>query len=83
MLSEYISNGLKIKWPNDIYINDKKIGGVLIQNGISGAFIKNTIVGIGLNINEANFPTNLLNPISLLDYTGETHEIAKPILALL
>ena len=43
----------KIKWPNDIYVNGKKICGILIENTFSGNLIKNSIVGIGLNINNA------------------------------
>lgn len=45
----------KIKWPNDIYVNDSKISGMLIENSISGSGIKESIVGIGLNINQTDF----------------------------
>ena len=48
--------GLKIKWPNDIYHGDQKLGGMLIENMIQGGQIKNSIVVIGLNINQQNFP---------------------------
>jgi BirA family biotin operon repressor/biotin-[acetyl-CoA-carboxylase] ligase len=46
---------VKIKWPNDLYISNKKIGGLLIENSIKGEFIVQTIVGVGLNINQDNF----------------------------
>ena len=45
----------KIKWPNDIYVGDKKIAGILIENAILGSNIKHAIVGIGLNVNQTVF----------------------------
>ncbi len=54
-----------IKWPNDIYVNDKKIAGILIQNSIQGNKITNCVAGIGLNVNETEFPVELPNPTSL------------------
>lgn len=45
----------KIKWPNDIYVNDSKIAGVLIENSLQGNQIKRSIVGIGLNVNQREF----------------------------
>ncbi|MFB0925899.1 MAG: biotin--[acetyl-CoA-carboxylase] ligase [Vicingaceae bacterium] len=48
-------NVLKIKWPNDIYCNDKKIAGILIENSINGNNINSSVVGIGLNVNQINF----------------------------
>lgn len=45
----------KIKWPNDIYVGDKKIAGVLIENQLQGSNIRSSIIGIGLNVNQNNF----------------------------
>jgi BirA family biotin operon repressor/biotin-[acetyl-CoA-carboxylase] ligase len=56
---------LKIKWPNDIYYGEGKLGGMLIENMIQGGQIKNAIAGIGLNINQEKFPDWVPNPISL------------------
>ena len=56
---------LKIKWPNDIYYNDKKLGGILIENLVQGEKIKNSVVGVGLNINEGDFPDWVPNAISV------------------
>ncbi len=64
LLSEYKISA-KIKWPNDIYINDKKIAGILIENSIRGNKISNSIIGIGLNINQINFSNTLYNATSL------------------
>lgn len=50
-------DGIKIKWPNDIYVDGKKICGILIQNIFSGTNTMDTVVGIGLNINQINFQT--------------------------
>ncbi|MDR0763554.1 MAG: biotin--[acetyl-CoA-carboxylase] ligase, partial [Bacteroidales bacterium] len=61
-----------LKWPNDIYIGDKKLAGILFENKISGGsgesncgeFYK-SIIGIGLNVNQKKFPASLPNPTSL------------------
>jgi BirA family biotin operon repressor/biotin-[acetyl-CoA-carboxylase] ligase len=45
----------QIKWPNDILIRGKKIAGILIENQLSGEFISNSIIGIGLNVNQTQF----------------------------
>lgn len=49
------ANHLKVKWSNDIYYKDAKLGGILIENTLEGTNIKNAIVGIGLNINQTQF----------------------------
>jgi BirA family biotin operon repressor/biotin-[acetyl-CoA-carboxylase] ligase len=64
-LHPLLGDELKIKWPNDIYYDDKKLGGMLIENMIQGGQIKNAIVGIGLNINQENFPEGAANPTSV------------------
>ena len=55
----------KIKWPNDIYIGDRKVAGILIQNQIQGKTIKSSVIGIGINVSQESFPNELPNPISL------------------
>ncbi|MDN3550729.1 biotin--[acetyl-CoA-carboxylase] ligase [Mucilaginibacter aquaedulcis] len=54
-LRPYLGDKLKIKWPNDIYYDDRKLGGILIETHLQGNQIKNAIIGIGLNINQDNF----------------------------
>ncbi|NLA25594.1 MAG: biotin--[acetyl-CoA-carboxylase] ligase [Bacteroidales bacterium] len=56
----------KIKWPNDILINDKKVCGILIENTLLGENIRNIIIGIGLNINEEKFPEEISKKASSL-----------------
>ena len=68
-VSEFLSTyGIKaqIKWPNDIYVDEKKICGILIENSFRGKSISSSIIGIGLNINQRNFNVNLPNPTSML-----------------
>ncbi|MBQ9254429.1 MAG: biotin--[Bacteroidales bacterium] len=69
-LKEYIKEGVKIKWPNDIYVNDNKICGMLIQNKLLGSSFAGVYCGIGININQKNF---LLapNPTSIYIETGK------------
>jgi BirA family biotin operon repressor/biotin-[acetyl-CoA-carboxylase] ligase len=55
----------KIKWPNDIYYCNKKLGGILIENQLIGNKVNYSIVGIGINVNQKNFTSNAPNPISL------------------
>lgn len=64
--------GVSIKWPNDIYWKNKKIGGILIENSLQGNSIKHSIIGVGLNINQLEFPPNLPNPVSLKQIIGKT-----------
>jgi BirA family biotin operon repressor/biotin-[acetyl-CoA-carboxylase] ligase len=64
-LEPLLGDKLKIKWPNDIYYDDFKLGGMLIENMIQGGQIKNAIIGIGLNVNQESFPAALSNAISV------------------
>jgi BirA family biotin operon repressor/biotin-[acetyl-CoA-carboxylase] ligase len=74
-LKRYISV-CAIKWPNDIYVNNDKIAGILIENSIMGDKIKNTISGIGLNINQEKFLSKAPNPVSLSLLTGSGYDLA-------
>jgi len=73
--SQYSQN-VYIKWPNDIWIDNKKIAGILIENSILGNKINNCIVGIGININQIDFPNEIPNPISLKKITGVEHNLS-------
>ena len=75
-----ITNDVKIKWPNDIYIKNKKVAGILIENTIQGEYITKTIIGIGVNINQTEFDKLLPNPISLKNITNKNYNL-KDILA--
>jgi BirA family biotin operon repressor/biotin-[acetyl-CoA-carboxylase] ligase len=60
-----LGDKLKIKWPNDVYYDDQKLGGMLIENLVQGGQIKNSIIGIGLNVNQHDFPTAVSNATSV------------------
>lgn len=82
-LPEEHKRRLSIKWPNDIYYEDKKIAGILIEHSITGSTIDYSILGIGLNLNETNFPAELPNPISLKQITGQDYDPEEVLLRLL
>ncbi len=69
-LHQYSAN-IAIKWPNDIYYTNKKLGGILIENLIKGNRMKYSIVGVGLNIKNIDFPAKLPNPISLESFVNK------------
>ncbi|WP_231582671.1 biotin--[acetyl-CoA-carboxylase] ligase [Pedobacter sp. BMA] len=58
-LGAFIPHGIYVKWPNDIYFQNKKLGGILIENTLTGSLIKASIIGIGLNINQEEFSDNI------------------------
>lgn len=70
-LESYIYNKVEIKWPNDIYVGDRKICGILIENRLQGSTIKDSIVGIGLNVNQTAFISDAPNPVSLFQLLGK------------
>lgn len=61
---------VSVKWPNDIYTGMQKICGMLIENSVSGKYIRTSVLGIGINVNQASFPENLPNPVSMKIITG-------------
>lgn len=67
---------VQLKWPNDIYIKDKKVAGILIQNTLSHAKIQSCIVGIGLNVNQTVFKSNAPNPTSLQLVTQQSFDLS-------
>ena len=79
-LKSILGDGLKVKWPNDIYYGNKKLGGMLIENILQGSQIKNSIIGIGLNINQNNFPEKAGNPTSVKQILQRDYDL-KNILA--
>ncbi len=70
---------LTLKWPNDIYFADRKLGGILIENTLSGAYVTRSVTGIGLNINQKTFTSDAPNPISLSQICGMDFRL-RPIL---
>lgn len=67
----------RVKWPNDIYVGDRKIAGILIENSIMGMEITDSIIGIGLNVNQKEFLSDAPNPESMTRLTGEEYDIME------
>lgn len=67
----------RIKWPNDIYVGNKKICGMLIENTLSSGQVASSIVGIGLNVNQEAFSPELLNPTSMYKASGEKYSLEE------
>lgn len=79
---DQFADDIRIKWPNDIYWKERKIAGILIENSLQGKIIENSIIGIGLNLNQQIFPAELPNPVSLRQITA-TEQDKNYILDLL
>lgn len=80
-LRMYIGD-VHIKWPNDIYWHDHKLGGTLIECKLSGKMVKDCIIGIGIDVNQQEFENLTKNPISLFQITGreiDREELLKSI----
>ena len=74
-LTALAGDGFTVKWPNDVYWQDKKICGMLLENSLDGSDIATCIVGIGLNVNQERFVSDAPNPVSLLNITGQEHDL--------
>ncbi|MDE5420821.1 biotin--[acetyl-CoA-carboxylase] ligase [Ancylomarina sp. DW003] len=81
-LSSYIEN-VSVKWPNDIYVGDKKIAGILIEQSIMGTHLSHSVCGLGLNINQEKFVSDAPNPISLNMLTNEIYNIEEELSKIL
>ena len=77
-ISDFLSrhtDRCRIKWPNDIYVNNDKIAGILIENSLMDNEIKSSVAGIGFNINQVDFMSDAPNPVSLKMITGCEHDL--------
>ena len=73
-LDKYIATEVALKWPNDLMVKRKKIGGILIQNALSGSQIQSSVIGIGMNINQRQF-SSAPNPTSLALLNNKFYEL--------
>ena len=67
--------GFRVKWPNDIYYDDQKICGMLIENSLEGRNIAYSVIGVGININQTRFLSDAPNPVSLRQITGNDYDL--------
>lgn len=70
-----VPGAVALKWPNDLYVGDCKIGGILIENSLDGRSIRRAIVGIGLNVNQVEFRSDAPNPVSLAMLTSRRYDV--------
>ena len=80
-VSQHVSD-VAVKWPNDVYVGNQKIAGILIENFIIGDCMTKTIAGVGLNINQKHFMSDAPNPVSLRQLTGKTYRLENCLQAL-
>jgi len=74
-IEKTINSKVLIKWPNDIYVDNKKIAGILIEHSIMDDMLYNSIIGIGINVNQNQFPDDIPNPISMKLITGKEYDL--------
>ena len=74
-LTAEAGDGFSVKWPNDVYWQDKKVCGMLLENSLDGTDIATCIVGIGINVNQERFLSDAPNPVSLINITGREHDL--------
>ena len=74
-LTAAADDGFTVKWPNDVYWQDKKVCGMLIENSLDGSDIATCIIGIGINVNQEHFVSDAPNPVSLTGITGKEHDL--------
>ena len=74
-LSDEAGQGFTVKWPNDVYWQDNKVCGMLIENSLDGTDIARSIIGIGINVNQERFVSDAPNPVSLINITGREHDL--------
>jgi BirA family biotin operon repressor/biotin-[acetyl-CoA-carboxylase] ligase len=79
----YFINKVSIKWPNDILVDQQKIGGILIETSVQGECIKNAVIGIGINVNEGKFPSHLTQACSFYTINHKHYAVLELIPELL
>ncbi len=77
------ATAFSLKWPNDIYWKNQKLGGILIENSLRGGKITECIIGIGLNINQTTFYSDAPNPVSLRQISGRRHRLMDVLQTIL
>jgi BirA family biotin operon repressor/biotin-[acetyl-CoA-carboxylase] ligase len=73
---------ISIKWPNDLYAGNQKIGGILIENSIMGAILETSLAGIGVNINQTRFAPDIPNPVSFIHILRHETMLKDALLSL-
>ena len=83
-LPNHLATEVRLKWPNDVYVGKQKIAGILVQNGLRGSAVSWSVIGIGLNVNEKNFPESLQqSATSLALLANQTFDLEEVLAFLL
>ncbi|WP_370089259.1 biotin--[acetyl-CoA-carboxylase] ligase [Ekhidna sp.] len=80
-LKGFIHKSISLKWPNDVYVEDRKIAGVLIENNLRGSMLEYSVVGIGLNVNQSGFDIQTATSVYLA--AGEKYQVQEVMEELL
>lgn len=78
-----IMEGFRIKWPNDVYYGEQKVCGMLFETTWRGREVDHCVVGVGVNVNQAEFRSDAPNPVSLLTLTGKTYDCNKLLIDII
>ena len=70
VINKYFPQKVRVKWPNDVFVDDKKIAGILIESVLSGNLVKHLVIGIGINVNESSFPKEIGSACSFYTLTN-------------
>ncbi len=73
------TRNVTVKWPNDVYIDDGKVAGILIQNAVTGIHFTHSIIGIGININQIRFRSSAPNPVSVIHYLQKELDLEESL----
>ena len=71
------TDAVSIKWPNDIYVENRKIAGILIENSVKGNWLHASVLGMGINVNQEHFVSDAPNPVSLKQVTGREYDVIE------
>lgn len=79
----YIGIDALLKWPNDIYVGERKLAGILVELDCCGALVEQAVIGVGLNVNQEQFVLMDKVPVSMKMLTGEAHDVNEVLGVLL
>lgn len=82
-VAKYVEKPVQVKWPNDVYVEERKIAGILIQNTLAGAQIQSSVIGIGINVNQSAFAAELPHATSFRLETNHSFDLKMIMQTLL
>ena len=81
-ITKYTDKTVKVKWPNDIYIENNKVSGILIQNSLSSNYLRSSIIGIGVNVNQTEYSSKAPKATSLKIASKKDYDLDKLVASL-